>query len=193
LSDLLTARFARADPDHGGMTAYKVWTAGGYHHGEVEQFPTQHGSYWRAWRHPPSGRIPVRCQACGAPRRFPRRRDAVAALLGHKDAFQTERAALVLATAALRLLTRCDHGEQQPGTCADCEPLPPLVQVTLDALPRLCPDLSHLSATTLGAALGLVETSTAAERDRDLSQLAGALRRVGAGVALCGGGTGPDG
>jgi hypothetical protein len=59
---------------------------------------------------------PILCQACGAARRFLHRRAAAAAaLLGHNDAFQMERAALVLATAALRLLTLCDHGEQQPG------------------------------------------------------------------------------
>jgi hypothetical protein len=155
------------------MTAYAVWAPGGRHHGEVEQFPTQHGSYWRAWRHPPSGRASVLCQACQGPRRFTRRRDAAAALLVAGGNDQADHAALVLATVALRLLTACDHGEQQPGTCPDCEPLPPLVQLALTALPQLYPNLGDINSAALGDALRLVEASV--ELDGDLSELSGAL------------------
>lgn len=182
MSDLPVALFVRAEPAHGGMTAYAVWTVGGDHHGQVEQFPTQNRSYWRAWRHPSTGQIPVVCSACGAPRRFARRRDAAAALLAHNNAYQPVHAALVLATAALRLLTTCDHGEQQPGTCLDCEPLEPLVQVALDALPLLCPNLSD-HADALGYALGLVATAAGAAGDSELNQLATALRHATTGSA----------
>jgi hypothetical protein len=179
LTDLAAVSFVRAEPDHGGMTAYAVWTAGGRHHGEVEQFPDRYGSYWRAWRrHPASGRVPVVCQACGAPRRFPRRRGAAAAMLGYERPYQADHAALVLATAALRLLTACDHGEEQPGTCPDCEPVPPLVQVALNALPLLDAKLTDIDPVALRDALRQVEVAAGAHGHRDLSQFAGALRRA---------------
>ena len=176
---LPTVSFVRADPEHGGMTAYAVWTTGGHYHGQAEQFPTRHDSYWRAWRHSPDGRVRVVCQACGAPRRFPRRRDAVTALLVGEGPHQAEHAALVLVTAALRLLTACDHGEQHPGTCPDCEPLPPLVQIALNGLPLLCPDLTDIDPLALRQALTLVKASCGADGRRDLSQLASALLRRG--------------
>lgn len=31
---LPTVSFVRADPEHGGMTAYAVWTTGGHYHGQ---------------------------------------------------------------------------------------------------------------------------------------------------------------
>jgi hypothetical protein len=81
--------YHRTDPEHGGIAAYAVWSAGGRHHGLVEQFPTVHGTYWRAWRHRIDGfgpHPPVVCKACGAPRRFQRRRDAGVALLAQGKA-----------------------------------------------------------------------------------------------------------
>jgi hypothetical protein len=58
---------------------------------------------------------------------------------------------------ALRLLTACDHGEEQPGSCPDGEPLPPLVQLALSALPQLCPTVTDIDSAALDQALAVVE------------------------------------
>lgn len=174
MTELGKVRFVRTEPEHGGMTAYTVWTAGGRHHGRVEQFPARYGTYWRAWRHPPSGRIALVCPACRAPRRFTHRRDAGAAMLLPDGVQQPRDAALVLATAALRLLTACDHGEQQPGTCPDCESLPPLVLAALNALPLLCPNLMELGPVALREALAVVEAIGTVDGHLELSAELGA-------------------
>ncbi len=106
----------------------------------------------------------------------PRDRDTAppAWLRGHGAG--AEHAALVLAAAALRLLTACEHGEDLPGTCPECEPLEPLVYVAMRALPLLCPTAEDPAA--LRQALQVAETVTRAHDGRDLSSIAAALRRA---------------
>jgi hypothetical protein len=97
---------------------------------------------------------------------------------GYDDGWRAGHAALTLVTAALRLLTTCDHGEERPGACSHCEPLPPLVYVALNAAPLLCSNLDSDDPVLLRDALVLVEIVTADHDRRDLSQFAAELRHA---------------
>jgi hypothetical protein len=105
--------------------------------------------------------------------------DAAAAWrAGHHDGGCAEHAALVLTAAALRLLVACRHGQDQPGTCAACEPLEPLAYVALGSLALLCPGTAAEDPVALSDALRLAETVAGAHDDRALGKVAAALRMV---------------
>jgi hypothetical protein len=97
---------------------------------------------------------------------------------GHDDGSRAEHAALVLAAVALRLLTACGHGEDQPGTCPECEPLEPPAYVAMRALALLCPGAAAEDPGALREALRLAEALAGAHDHRTLGKVAAALRTV---------------